>query len=58
MPTLPLQPPPAASAIRTTVARVAGAATRLVDNRFYDIWAVGEDGCIIMKPQRPWVPFE
>jgi hypothetical protein len=37
---------------------VPGAATRLVDNRFYDIWAVGEDGCIIMKPQRPWVPFE
>ena len=37
---------------------VPGAATRLVDNRFYDLWALGEDGCIIMKPQRPWVPFE
>ena len=37
---------------------VPGAGVRLVDNLFYDIWAVGEDGCIIMKPHQPWIPFE
>ena len=37
---------------------VPGAGVRLVDNLYYDIWAVGEDGCIIMKPRPPWIPFE